>query len=333
MKIGIISFAHMHAWSYAHCIIHNPLAELIGIADEDVIRGKRLAEEFGTQWHANYNDLLALDLDAVIICSENSKHAEISVAAAKAGKHILCEKPIATTIEEGLAMIHAAEANNVKLMIAFPCRYHDVAIRMKEQVTNGEFGEIIAINGTNRGTMPGGWFIEQELSGGGAIMDHTVHVLDVMRWLMPGSEVKEVYAEADTLFHDIDADDSGLLTFEFDNGVIASLDPSWSKSKSFPTWGDLTIEIIGTKGSSRIDLYKQAITLHSDDTMKTTHEFWCADADQGLIDSFIDCVVHDLPSPITGWDGLRAMEVALYAYRSSKEKQPLIIARTERRSK
>jgi predicted dehydrogenase len=327
MKIGIISFAHMHAWSYANCIQHNPHAELFAIADEDTSRGKRMAEKFGTVWHTDYHSLLALDLDAVIICSENSKHAEIAIAAAKAGKHILCEKPIATTIDEGLAIIRAADENNVKLMIAFPCRFHEVAIRMKEQVANGEFGDILAINGTNRGTMPGDWFIMQELSGGGAVMDHTVHVLDVMRWLMPGAEVKEVYAEVDTLFHDIDSDDSGLLTFEFDNGVIASLDPSWSRSKSFPTWGDLTIEIIGTKGSSRVDLYKQMITLHSDDTMKTTHELWGENADQGLIDSFIHCIVHDLPSPVTGLDGLRAMEVALYAYQSAKEKQPVTITR------
>lgn len=327
MKIGIISFAHMHAWSYANCILHNPHAELAGIADDDADRGRRMAEQFGTEWFADYRELLKQNIDAVVICSENAKHAEITIAAAQAGKHILCEKPIATTMEDGEAMIRGAEENGVKLMIAFPCRFHDVAIRLKEQVASGQFGEILAINGTNRGTMPGGWFIEKAQAGGGAVMDHTVHVLDIMRWLMPGAEVKEVYAEADMLFHDIAIDDSGLLTLEFDNGVIASLDPSWSRSKSFPVWGDLTIEIVGTNGTGRIDLYKQAITLHNDDTMKTTEQSWGADPDQGLMDAFIDCVVHDLPSPVTGLDGLRAMEAALYAYKSVEEKQPVVISR------
>lgn len=327
MKIGIISFAHMHAYSYAQCIKRDPDAILAGIADENEERGRWNAKEFGTDWVADYRDLLKRDIDAVIICSENARHVELAVAAANAGKHILCEKPIATTVEEGRAMIEAAETNGVKLMLAFPCRFHPVAQRMKQQVAEGVFGEIVAINGTNRGSMPGGWFIEQRHSGGGAVMDHTVHVLDVMRWIMPGSEVKEVYAEVDTLFHDIPIDDSGLLTFEFDNGVIAFLDPSWSRCKSFPVWGDVTFEIIGTKGSSRVDLYAQAVTLHSDDTMKTTHEGWGTDADQELIHAFVSCVVDDTPPPVTGWDGLRAMEVALSAYQSAQRKQPVTLVR------
>lgn len=327
MKIGIVSFAHMHAYSYAQCIKRSPHAELIGIADENRDRGQYNAKQFETDWYADYRELLKKDIDAVIICSENARHAELAVAAANAGKHILCEKPIATTLEEGEAMIAAAEANEVKLMIAFPCRFHPVVKRIRQQVADGVFGEIVAINGTNRGSMPGGWFIEKEHSGGGAIMDHTVHVLDVMRWLMPGAEVKQVYAEVDTIFHDIPIDDCGLLTFEFDNGVIASLDPSWSRSKSFPVWGDVTFEILGTKGSSRVDLYKQAITLHSDETMKTTRESWGADADQGLIDDFIACVLNGTPTKVTGLDGLRALEVALKAYQSAQVRQPITIAR------
>jgi UDP-N-acetylglucosamine 3-dehydrogenase len=327
VKIGIISFAHMHAWSYAHCINRNPDATLVGIADDNEERGKRMAAEFNTQYFGtDFNAMLAADIDAVIICSENAKHAEAAIAAAKAGKHILCEKPISTNVADAYAMIRAADENNVSLMIAFPCRFHKVAQRLKEMVDSGDLGRIVAINGTNRGSMPWGWFAEKEHSGGGAVLDHTVHVVDVMRWIMPGAEVKEVYAEADTLFYDTAIDDSGLLTFEFDNGVIASLDPSWSRSKSFPTWGDVTIEVIGTKGSTRVDLYKQSAVLHSDDTMKTTEEFWGPDADQGLIDDFVSVVKENRKPSVTGLDGLRAMEVGLAAYRSAKEKQPVTIA-------
>lgn len=261
MKVGMISFAHMHAYSYAECLISNPDAELVGIADENEKRGRQAADKYNTQWYGQLDDLLNSDLEAVIICSENVRHAELTEAAAKAGKHILCEKPIATTLEEAQAMIQVTEQNNVKLMIAFPCRYSAVAQRLKEKVESGILGKILAMNGTNRGTLPGGWFVDKSLSGGGAVLDHTVHVVDLMRWLMPGTEVKEVYAESDTLFNDVAIDDSGLLTFEFNNGVIAALDPSWSRSKSFPTWGDLTIDIMGTKGSMKVDLYTQSVTL------------------------------------------------------------------------
>ncbi|MBS4179007.1 Gfo/Idh/MocA family protein [Lederbergia citrea] len=326
MKIGIISFAHMHAYSYAQAINRHQDATLVGIADDVKDRGERMAAEFQTIWYADYHEMLQTDIDAVIICSENARHAEMAIAAAKAGKHILCEKPIATNPGEAHAMIEAAKGNDVQLMIAFPCRFHAVAQEIKERIDSGEFGQILAMNGTNRGSNPGGWFVEPEQAGGGAVMDHTVHVVDVMRWFMPGAEVKEVYAEVDTRFHDVPSDDCGLLTFEFDNGVIASLDPSWSRSKSFPVWGDLTVEVVGTKGIARVDLYKENITLHSDDTMKTTWEFWGSDADQGLIDSFIKSVKENTPVLVTGEDGLRAMEVALAAYSSAKKLQPVKVS-------
>jgi predicted dehydrogenase len=323
MKIGMISFAHMHAWSYAQAIKKNPHALLAGITDDDPERGRRMAEELDTVWFERTEDLIAAS-DAVVICSENAKHAAYTIEAAKAGKHILCEKPIATTVEDGKAMIEAADKNGVQLMIAFPCRFSTVAMRMKERIASGELGTLVAMNGTNRGSMPGGWFVDRPMSGGGAVMDHTVHVLDLMRWFMPGAEVTEVYAEADRLFHDdLDIDDSGLLTFSFDNGVIASLDPSWSRSKSFPMWGDLTMDILGTNGAGKMDLYKQNMTLHSDDTMKTTQPFWGDDPDQGLIDDFVDCIVSGKPVSVTGTDGLRAMEVALAAYLSAERKQPV----------
>ncbi|XID90934.1 Gfo/Idh/MocA family protein [Paenibacillaceae bacterium WGS1546] len=327
MKIGIVSFAHMHAWSYAHAVQRNPNAELAGIFDDDAERGRSMAERFGAKGYGRLEDMLA-DVDAVIVCSENAKHAAHAIAAAEAGKHVLCEKPIATTIEDGKAMIEAAERNGVQLMIAFPCRFSTVARRTKERIASGELGELVALNGTNRGSMPWGWFVDRSMSGGGAVMDHTVHVLDVMRWYMPGAEVTEVYAEADRLFYEeADIDDCGLLTFVFDNGAIASLDPSWSRSKSYPVWGDLTLDIVGTKGTAKIDLYKQHFTLHSDDTMKTTQPFWGDDPDQALIDHFIDCVASGKPVSVTGTDGLRALEAALAAYRSAELKKPVEPAR------
>ncbi|MDB4865906.1 MAG: putative dehydrogenase [Cohnella sp.] len=327
MKIGIISFAHMHAYSYAQAIKKNPNSEFIGITDDDPERGRRMADELGTQWFERTEDLIAA-VDAVVICSENAKHAGYTIAAANAGKHILCEKPIATTVEDGKAMIEAAQRNAVQLMIAFPCRFSTAAMRVKEQIVSGQLGTLVAINGTNRGSMPGGWFVQRPMSGGGAVMDHTVHVLDMMRWYMPGAEVTEVYAEVDNLFYPgVDIDDSGLLTFAFDNGVIATLDPSWSRSKSFPVWGDVTLDILGTNGTSKVDLYKQHLTLHSDDTMKTTEPFFGDDPDQGLVDHFIDCVVNNQPVSVNGTDGLRAMEVALAAYRSAELKQPVALTR------
>jgi predicted dehydrogenase len=211
-------------------------------------------------------------------------------------------------------------------MTAFPCRFHPAAAQMKRDAESGTWGELLAIQGTNRGTMPGGWFVDRALSGGGAIIDHTVHVVDLMRWIMPGAEVAEVFAERGTRLHPIDADDCGLLVFSFDNGVIASLDPSWSRTKAYPTWGDVTLELVGTSGVGRVDLFRQRLTVHDNRTMRTSWTNWGSDMDLGLVAEFLACVREDREPFVTGEDGLRALQTALAAYESAARGQPVRVA-------
>jgi len=324
MKIGIISFAHMHAYSYAQAVSQLPDVELAGIADEDQVRGKQAAERFQTVFFSQYEDLLASGIDAVIVTSENAKHREHVVAAAKAGKHVLCEKPLATTISDAEAMIQACRENNVMLKTAFPVRYNTSIARVKQIVQEGKLGRIIAFKGTNRGKNPGGWFVDKEKSGGGAVIDHTVHVVDIMRWLL-GVEVREVYAEvAYQRVNDAPIDDCGILTMEFENGVFATLDCSWSRNKTYPTWGDVTLEIVGTDGTITVDAFAQKIDLYSDETGHSYH-YWGDDMDSGLLQDFVDSVRTGTGPKITGEDGLRAVEVALAAYQSAEKKEPVRI--------
>ena len=123
VKVGIMSFAHLHADSYALCLKQHPQAELVGIADHDATRAKAKAHQFETQAFSSYEALLASDVQAVIICSENAKHAPLAQMAAAAGKHILCEKPLMTHLEDGKAMLAAAQGAGVHLFTAFPCRF------------------------------------------------------------------------------------------------------------------------------------------------------------------------------------------------------------------
>lgn len=326
MKVGLLGVAHMHVYAYVNGL-RKLGVDIAGVVEADETRGRQAASDFNANWSKDYDKLLASDIDAVIICSENAVHRELALAAAQAGKHILCEKPLSDSLEGAEEIVKAARAGGVKLMTAFPCRFHPASVAMKRDVESGMLGNIRAIQGTNRGTMPGGWFTDRAKSGGGAVIDHTVHVVDLMRWIMPGAAVTEVYAEIDTRFHDIPADDCGVLVFAFDNGVIASLDPSWSRTKSFPTWGDVTLEIVGSAGVSKVDLFKQNIVMHKDATLKTSWVNWGSDMDSGLVASFVDCIKNDTLPAITGEDGLEAVRVALAAYESSLRKQPVTIIR------
>lgn len=318
MKVGIISCAHSHAYGYARGLQSIEGVEIIGLADDNEARGKQFAEQFNVPYFSSYHEFLKEDMDAVIVTSENVNHKEHVIAAAEAKKHVLCEKPLATTIEDAQKMIEACQENQVILQTAFPVRFNTNIKRAKEILDSGEIGDIIGISGTNRGTNPQGWFVEKELSGGGAVMDHTVHVIDIIRWFTK-SEVKEVYCESGQLFSDIPIDDAGILSVELENGVFATLDCSWSRNSSYPTWGDVTLDIIGTNGTLKIDAFDQNIRLYSE-KQGVKRLFIGDDMDQGLVEDFLDSVRSGREPSITGLDGLKALEVALAAYRSSEEK-------------
>lgn len=318
MKIGIMSFAHMHAYSYATALNKLPNVELVGIFDDDISRGQEAAAQFSSKHYEKQDEFLAQDMDAVIICSENNRHKEMVLNASKEKKHILCEKPIATNVEDAKEMIRSCEKEGVILQIAYPVRFSKPIRKLKKMIDHDEFGEIIAFRTTNRGQSPGGWFIDQEQSGGGAVLDHTVHMLDIMRWYL-AEEVIEVGAIVDSYFHDVNIDDAGLLTFKFESGIIASHDASWSRFSEYPTWGDATIEVIGTKKIVKVDAFEEHFRKFQKGPKSLEHVPFGSDMDFGLVRDFVDCVREGRQPLITGFDGLKSMEVSLAAYEASKQ--------------
>ncbi|HEY3365574.1 MAG TPA: Gfo/Idh/MocA family oxidoreductase [Symbiobacteriaceae bacterium] len=322
MRVAMLSFAHMHAWSYAGAVQRAPGAMLSVIWDEDESRGRHAAEVFGCPFEPDLEVVLASDITAVVICAANAHHRDLTIRAARAGKHILCEKPIAVSVADAEAMVDAARQAGVQLMTAFPVRYAPPVVRARQAVLEGRVGEVLAIRGTNHGRMPGGWFIEPALSGGGAVMDHTVHVADLMRWIT-GREFTSVFAEVGTRFYDVAIDDCGMLSLEMEGGLIATLDPSWSRPAAFPTWGDVTLEIVGTRGTITVDAFGQNVTLYNNADRVAAWAGFGADIDSLMIADFLGCVRAGRPVPVTGEDGLRAMEVALLAYESARRGEPV----------
>ena len=318
LKIGILSFAHMHAASYAAALAAYPGAELVGIADADAGRGRQQAQTFGTQFFESEEALLDQHLDGVVVTSENVHHRRLVELAAGAGVNaILCEKPLATTAEDARAMIAVCRAAGVKLATAFPCRYSPAYQRLREQVQDGAIGEVLALRGTNHGKMPGGWFTETALSGGGAVIDHTVHVADLNRHLL-GQEAVEVYAEIGHGFYHQTWEDTGFLSIRYDGGVFATLDTSWSRPDSYPTWGDVTLQVLGTLGVLEMDMFKQSLAAYGANGQGTAWINWGSDADAGLVADFLKLAAgQPAPRLATGEDGLAALEVALAAYRSA----------------
>ncbi|MER2128306.1 Gfo/Idh/MocA family oxidoreductase [Solibacillus sp.] len=324
MNIGIMSFAHIHATSYADAIRRIPSATLTAIYDTDFSRGQQASTVYDVPFFADITQFLANPIDVVLVCSENVLHKEMVIAAAKAKKHILCEKPIATTLEDAEEMIAACEENGVKLSIAYPVRYSAPIRDLKQAIDAGELGDIVAIRSTNRGQNPGGWFIDEQLAGGGAVLDHTVHMVDIMRWYLD-SEAMEVSAFANRYFTELDTDDAGIMTIVFENGVVASHDASWSRFPQFPTWGDVMIEVIGTKATRKVDVFNEKLNVYSKDQKSLTHLYSGNDTDFDLIVDFLKAIENKQNPLISGYDGLKSLEIALKAYASNDAKKAVTL--------
>jgi predicted dehydrogenase len=327
MKIGIMSFAHHHAEAYIGNLRSIPGVELIGVADLDAERGERFARLYETAFYPAYEDLLEAGPDGVIVCSENSRHRSLVEMAAAAGVHVLCEKPLATTLPDARAIVEACEKAGVLLMTAFPMRFSTPILEIKARLDGGDLGQIYCFNATNNGELPTKhrlWFVDRELAGGGALMDHTVHLVDIMRWYL-GSEVQEVYAQTNRVFHaaEVEVETGGLELLTFHNGVFASIDASWSRPPYWPTWGGLAFEMVTDRGAVIVDAFKQNLTVYSHAEGRPTWSYWGSDANQAMIEDFIAAIQDDRPPRVTGVDGLRALEVTLAAYESAATGQPV----------
>lgn len=261
---------------------------------------------------ANSEDLLG-QCDAVVVCSENMLHAELIEAAAQAGKPVLCEKPLAPSREHADRIRHAVQTTEVMVMTAFPCPFSPVFQRLLQRVRAGDIGRVLAVNATNRGTCPFGWFTRAELSGGGAMIDHVVHVADLL-WRLLGEAPETVVSQTGTNMYSQEFDDTAHLTLGYPSGVFATIDSSWSRPQNYRTWGDVTLKVLGEKGVIEADLFGQGV---SELTDRYRNLGTASDLDGAMVGEFLKAVTTGRPPSVTAEDGLRASAVAIAGYESA----------------
>ncbi|WP_156253319.1 Gfo/Idh/MocA family protein [Pseudactinotalea terrae] len=321
-RIGIISLAHGHAFSYLRSLAATAGVE-IRVADPDAApgeagRGAAALEGTGATWADSLEDLLGWEPDGVIVCSENSRHRGYTEAALAVGAHVLCEKPIATSVADAQAMIAAAETVDRRLMIAHPVRYSDAFVRLRSAIERGDVGELLAVTGTNNGKIPGdrAWFTDPDLAGGGAVTDHTVHVADLMDALLDGDAPVAVSARSHRLLHpEAAVETAGLVQVRYAGGVVVTIDCSWSRPPDYPTWGGLTLEVVGSAGLARMDAFGTRLDGH----LTGRGQAWFAygpDMDAALIAEFLDVVRTGRRPHPDGHAGLRGAAIVAAAYES-----------------
>lgn len=334
MRIGVMPFAHLHAASYARLLAAMPGVEVLA-ADPGHARrpgelgGAELAEALGVAYVADYAALLATRPDAVIVCAENAAHRRLVGLAATAGAHVLCEKPIATTLADAQAMTAACAAAGVQLMIAHPVRFSPAVGELRE-LAAGALGEIVSIAGTNNGRIPHGeraWFVDPAAAGGGALTDHLVHVLDLVDCLWPDSRIRRVYAVANRLLHpEVAVETVGLAALRLElagREVPVVIDASWSRPDGFATWGGLTLRVTGTGGIVDLDPFAGRVGGHLSSTGNVAWIGYGPDLDALLLDSFLRVVAGEATAAPDGAAGIRSLAVVLAAYESVRIGQPV----------
>lgn len=322
MKIGILSFAHHHGEAYISILRRMDNVELLGVADDVLVRGEALAKQHGARYFASYEALLEAKPDGVIICSENNHHRPLVEMAAARGVHVLCEKPIATTHDDAKAIVDVCDKEGVILMIAFPMRFSAPLMEIKSRLDTGDFGDVYCFNATNQGELPTkhrAWFVDHQLAGGGAIMDHTVHLVDIMRWFI-GSEVETMYARSNKIFHadEVQVETGALEMMTFQNKMFATIDASWCRPQYWPTWGGLTFEMVTQRGAVFVDAFRQNVNIYSHDAQRANWAYWGSDMNHAMVTEFSTAIRENRVPKVTGVDGLRAVEATLAAYESTR---------------
>jgi predicted dehydrogenase len=327
VRVGIFGAAHHHVDAYVENLRAVGDVEVVGVADHDRSRARTWADAHGVAPFSSYDALLDAGVDAVVVCSETSHHRELAEMAARQGVHVLCEKPLAATAADARAMVTACDERGVALMTAFPMRFSAPVAQVRDMVHAGALGTVYACNGANQGELPTrhrAWFVDRTLAGGGAVMDHTVHLADLLRWYLD-REVVEVYAVTNRLLHAdrVDVETGGLVMLTFADGVFATIDCSWSRPGSYPTWGGLQLELVGEHGVIAVDAFRQRLELYSDVDTPVRWPGWGSDANQAMIDEFCAAVRERRSPAVTGVDGLRATEIVVAAYESDRTGHPV----------
>ncbi|MER3397302.1 MAG: fructose reductase [Chloroflexota bacterium] len=305
-------------------------SRLVAVMSRDLDRAKAFAARHGAL--RAYDSLEAVladpDVQAVYIASPNHLHAEQTIAAVQAGKHVLCEKPMALTVEDGRRMVEAARAAGVKLGVAFHCRHHPAHRWAREVVGSGGLGEIVYAtacwSALALGPRPE-WWSKPEQVGGGAIMGTGVHVLDLLRFVL-GREVVEVFAYQDS--PPIEFTDSILL--RFDDGSTAHV--VCSRKVAYPN-NDLNIygvagrvrayDTISTDLKGSLEVVTGAGT--------TSETFEAEDPARalyvGLVEDFARAVLDGGEPAATGEDGLKNIEVTLAVFEANRTGRAVRVGR------
>lgn len=332
LKFGILGCGNISK-THVHGITHSEGASLVAVCDTVDEKAKALGAEIGVPAFSDFDAFLK-EVDAITVCIPSGLHHEYAIRAARAGKHVLTEKPLDITLASGTAMVEACEQAGVKLACISQHRFTKDMRRLYDAVQNGELGTLVQGDSFTKWYRSqgyydsAGWRGTWALDGGGALMNQGVHYVDMIQWIMGG--VKSVQARTRTVMHNIEVEDQAIAMVEYTSGAWGVIQGS---TCTYPGMSE-RIEVHGTKGTvvveadrakiwvtkevSEHEPFGPSVTLgkaHELEADETTANWNQAHLMQ--IQDFTNAVREDRDPFITGRAALEPLKVILAIYESS----------------
>ncbi|MFC1713022.1 Gfo/Idh/MocA family protein [Candidatus Poribacteria bacterium] len=336
LSVGLIGCGQI---SGAHCSGFEKASntDLVVVTDTDETAARELGEKYDIPYTTSLDEVLSRDdIDIISIATPHYLHAPMAIAAAEAGKHVMVEKPMCTTMEDADRIIAACEDNGVKMTMWFPSRYSGTAHRTKELLRQGVIGRIMYVKITDMGYKEsnywergvGGrarlsdWRRYVKTAGGGILIMNTVHNIDRLRYVL-GYEATSIYARRGTFGSASEVEDFISVSIGYDNGAIGYIESSsWAVGRSsdasriFGTEGQIILNPLQVYLNRQIGDYPQGAWFEPE--IGEVREGRAA-----LAEDFVNAILSDTEPPITGEDGKKALEIILGAYESARVDMPI----------
>jgi predicted dehydrogenase len=342
LGIGIIGCGGIAHFAHIHNLARNPRVKIVAVADIDLAKARATAEQWNIgAYSADYREVVAHpEVEVVDVTTWPTAHAAPVIAAAEAGKHVLCEKPIATTIEDADAMVAAAERAGVKFAMGYQPQFGRVWPAVKQLVEEGVCGRIMGMSviGLSPSSHRVPWFLKREQAGGGILMDWGIYTSYFIQWLL--GPVESVYAQkeifrkevkvGDALVTDIDVEDTIAATLRFKNGAVGTWYMAWAVAGSHSS-----TSIDGSEGSILLRSGVEGIGVYTNRVAQPDYlrgwrqlpvvEMPLQDQHYGKLAHLVDAVLDDKPLVQTGAAGRDALELVLAIYRAAETGQAVTL--------
>lgn len=340
LRVGVIGAGGIARAAHLPNLKRNPRVEVVAVADMVSATAKQAAADFDVpRWYDSLEELVNDPaVEAVTVCTWPGAHASAVVAAAAAGKHVLCEKPIAASLADADRMVEAADAAGVTFAMGYQHRFGVELPLLRRLLDAGVVGRPMGM--TQVGVSPSShhvpWFLQKEISGGGVLIDWGIYTAHTILWLM--GPVASVYGVSETfrpnvqvgeqLLTDVDVEDTVMATLRFESGALGSWYAAWAVAASHHT---MTID--GSAGSIRTHREAPGVEVYStvfsdpEDLRGWRHvptkEPPLAEIHYRKLADFVDAVLDDRPVRVTGAEGRAALELVEAVYRSAGQGQPV----------